>query len=145
MQRLLHLVAFCTSYALRVKRIPPKVEHGTFPNSAQLPVGHHLSAKVVRVHTIGAMHEHRAKCLLRDTFLWPGELDPPEAGISAVPSPSLAGATGADADNCTAVVLRVGARAGANEPAIEHITIVRQLLRQNMRTRNISWGRRHTS
>ena len=51
----------------RVQRIPPNDEHGTFPNSVQLPVVHHHSAEAVRAHMPGAMYVHPAKYQLRDT------------------------------------------------------------------------------
>ena len=61
MQYRLHL-ALCTSYVQQVPRIPPKDEHGTFPNSVLLPAAFLLHyAKAVRAHTLGAMNVHHAK------------------------------------------------------------------------------------
>ena len=69
MQYRLHL-ALCTSYVQQVPRIPPKDEHGTFPNSVLLPAAFLLHyAKAVRAHTLGAMNVHHAKYQLRDTVL----------------------------------------------------------------------------
>ena len=56
----------CTWCVLQVQTIPPKDEHGTFPNSVLLPVAHHHSAMAVHAHTLGVMHVYPAKYQLRD-------------------------------------------------------------------------------